>query len=177
MLKILDQNNTGTYASFSSLLVAAGTILRLGGMMPLFCFSLFWYYLILTFIHYITFSVAIRRGSSSSPHRWSAQWEKSMGCRAENQTRACLTASRRTTNRAAPLEKLKQDTICDDHQSCLWFSLLMVNACLLLLHPPRIIIGRQKQKKWLKHWRPLKNIQQFFWQRVVVAAISGLSRA
>jgi hypothetical protein len=41
MLKILDQNNTGTYASFSSLLVAAGTILRLGGMMPLFCFSLF----------------------------------------------------------------------------------------------------------------------------------------
>ncbi len=48
-------------------------------------------------------SVDIHRRSSTSPHRWSAQVGKtSLGSRAENRTRAWLTASRRTTNWTTP---------------------------------------------------------------------------
>jgi hypothetical protein len=47
-------------------------------MKPLFLLILILY---ITFIHSITFiqlhsSVVIQRGSSPSPHRWSAQWDK-----------------------------------------------------------------------------------------------------
>ncbi len=50
-------------------------------------------------------SVVIRRGFSPSRHRWSAlsSWGKtSLGCRAKNWTRACLTSSRRSTNLSTP---------------------------------------------------------------------------
>ncbi len=70
--------------------------------MTLFLFI--WYFLVrydthlFYNIHTIHSSVAIRRGSSSSPHRWSAQWEKPpLGCLCEIRTRACLTASQCTT--------------------------------------------------------------------------------
>jgi hypothetical protein len=42
-------------------------------MMTLFLFILI---LNITYIHTVHSSVVIRRGSSPSPHRWSAQWEK-----------------------------------------------------------------------------------------------------
>jgi hypothetical protein len=53
---------------------------RFGGIMPLF---FLFQYTVNTFIHsfqhiYTVHStVVIHRGSSQSPHRWSAQWEKS----------------------------------------------------------------------------------------------------
>jgi hypothetical protein len=53
-------------------------------------------------IHTIHLSVAIRRGISPYLHRWLAQWETSLWCRAEDRTRACLTASRCSANLATP---------------------------------------------------------------------------
>jgi hypothetical protein len=65
-------------------------------MMPLFLLILILY---ISYIHSITF---IRRHSlrflSISSSLVSAVGKTSLGCRAENQTRACLTVSRRTTN-------------------------------------------------------------------------------
>ena len=49
-----------------------------GGVMPL-CFVYFdilWYIRSFHYIHTVHPSVAIRGGSSPSPHRWSAHWEK-----------------------------------------------------------------------------------------------------
>ncbi len=65
-------------------------------------FCLFWY-LFSTYIHSITF---IRRHSprflSISSSLVSSVGKTSLWCPAENQTRACRTASRRTTNWATP---------------------------------------------------------------------------
>ncbi len=54
-------------------------------------------------IHTIRLSIAICWGLSPFPHRLSAHWgNTSLWCRAVNRTRACVTASRRTTNWATP---------------------------------------------------------------------------
>ncbi len=72
----------------------------------------FWYLLFLTIIHtvqsYIHSSFTIRRGLSSCILIASSLSKRrtSIGCRAENWTRACLTASRRTTNWATPNPQL-----------------------------------------------------------------------
>ena len=63
-------------------------------------------------IHTIHLSIAIRWGLSPFPHRLSAQWENtSLWCRAEIRTRACLTASRRSTNWAMPHHTEPRPTI------------------------------------------------------------------
>ncbi len=54
-------------------------------------------------IHTIHLSISICWGLSPSPHRCISSVEKTLlWCRAENRTRACLTASRRATNWATP---------------------------------------------------------------------------
>ncbi len=76
-------------------------------------FCLFFIFFSLTYIHSfnhshsIHLSFAIRWGLSPFPHRLYAQWgNTSLWCRAENRTRACLTASRRATNWATPHHQL-----------------------------------------------------------------------
>ncbi len=69
--------------------------------MQLFC--LFWYIQSFHHIYSVHSAVAIRRGSSPSPSSLVRSVGKtSLGCRAENRTRARLTASGRTTNWATP---------------------------------------------------------------------------
>jgi len=73
----------------------------------LFIFHIFIAYIhLFDHIHTIHLSVAICRGLSPSPHRFiSSVGRPSLWCRAENRTRACLTASRRATNWATPHHK------------------------------------------------------------------------
>ncbi len=76
--------------------------------MPLFLFIFHIFYNIqyrhsFNHIHTIHLSVAIRWGFSPYPHRFvSSVGKTSLWCRAENRTRASLTASRRATNWATP---------------------------------------------------------------------------
>ncbi len=82
--------------------------LRFGGRiaMPLFLFIFHIFYNIHTFIQSHSHNTFIRR-HSLGPLSISSSLESSVGrpslwCRAENRTRACLTASRRATNWATP---------------------------------------------------------------------------
>jgi hypothetical protein len=69
-------------------------------------------------IHSIHLSFAIRWGLSPFPHCLYAQWgNTSLWCRAENRTRACLTASRRATNWATPHHTEPRRTITEPHRT------------------------------------------------------------
>ncbi len=96
-----------------------------------FCYFLYFTIYIHSFnhIHTIHLSFAIRRCLSPFLHRCQLNGKTSLWCR-ENQTRACLTASRRSTNWATELTDwtpyssafLRPNTAnCNSHSCCFYW--------------------------------------------------------
>ncbi len=93
--------------------------------MPLF-FVYFWFFFFITYIHSFNHNTFIRRHSlkplSISSSLVCSVGKASLWCRAENWTRACLTANRRAANWATPHHAEPRRTILS-HAAPYWATL------------------------------------------------------